>query len=418
MTLIPPDIGVRLRMETEASLQSIAPIKGIPSDLPELQVGQAFSARIQQVLPENTYRALVAGKTVTLALPQGASPGDTLDLVVIDRTAKAIVAQIVSGKVEAATAPYANTNLSPAAQLIGKLLLPEGQAPAAAPLSRGQPLLAQPPLNGADMAPKLSQAVTQSGLFYESHQAKWVAGQLTMAQLQQEPQGQHPIALAIRHFAAATPPGLPQFAEPNALSQTPTRANLSPETIVKTEILAKAESALLPKELAQALSSANTKPGNYAIDDSLRSLQTPFPLRTESSPQTASTAAPAQQIPDDLRPLVQQQLDSVATQRLAWHGEVWPGQKMDWQIEWEKENSRDDAETSQEKWNTTLRLTTPRLGKVDATVSLAGNSIRINLATPYGASAADLRNGSPALASALEAAGLQVIGLQVKHEEE
>jgi flagellar hook-length control protein FliK len=279
-------------------------------------------------------------------------------------------------------------------------------------------LLAQPPLNGADVAPKLSQAVTQSGLFYESHQAKWVAGQLTMAQLQQEPQGQHPIALAIRQFAAASPAALPQIAEPNALAQAPTRANLAPETTGKTEIMAKAESALLPKDLALALSAANAKPGNAAIGDSLLSLQTPFPLRTESSPLTASTAAPAHQIPDDLRPLVQQQLDSVATQRLAWHGEVWPGQKMDWQIEWEKEASRDDAETSQEKWNTTLRLTTPRLGQVDASLTLTGNGIRINLATPYGASAADLRNGSPALTSALEAAGLQVVGLQVKHEEE
>ena len=51
-------------------------------------------------------------------------------------------------------------------------------------------------------------------------------------------------------------------------------------------------------------------------------------------------------------------------------------------------------------------------------LALVGSGIRITLATPYGASAADLRDGSPSLACALEAAGVHLLGLQVKHEEE
>ena len=41
----------------------------------------------------------------------------------------------------------------------------------------------------ADLAPVLKQALTQSGVFYEAHQARWVAGQLPTEALRQEPQG-------------------------------------------------------------------------------------------------------------------------------------------------------------------------------------------------------------------------------------
>jgi hypothetical protein len=91
---------------------------------------------------------------------------------------------------------------------------------------------------------------------------------------------------------------------------------------------------------------------------------------------------------------------------------------MDWQIEWEKEAARNDAESNQDSWSTRLSLTTPRLGKVDATLKLAGDGIRITLATPFGASAANLRDGSAALTKSLEAAGVRVLGLQVKLETE
>jgi hypothetical protein len=177
------------------------------------------------------------------------------------------------------------------------------------------------------------------------------------------------------------------------------------------------ENVLAPREASQRTAAApNASPSLAASSQLTTTLQSPFPLRSEASVATATSASPAQQIPDELRPLVQQQLDSVTTQRLAWHGEVWPGQKMDWQIEWEKEAARNDAESNQDSWSTRLSLTTPRLGKVDATLKLAGDGIRITLATPYGASAANLRDGSAALTKSLEAAGVHVLGLQVKLE--
>ena len=385
MVLIPSDAGVNLRQPGDAALLPVARAPAIPADLPDLRQGQNFTATIQQVLPENTYLALVAGKSVTLSLPGSAKAGDTLDLVVVDRTARGFIAQLaepaqgqrfsavilealpgnlykalVDGKpvtlqldLPAAagdqldlrvvsqtpgliTAQAANpaeaggyqyTSLSRAGQMIGQLLVPEGESPPAAALNRGQPLLAQPPADARDLAPVLADAVGKSGLFYEAHQAQWVAGKLPVEALLQEPQGQHS---------------------------------------------------------AQALSA---QPANLA----------------------------ANAVPTDLKPLVQQQLDAVATQRLIWQGEVWPGQTMDWQIEREPEGHGQGTEAEQ-RWATTLRLTTPRLGQIQAALKLSDGGVRIALTAPSDATAADLTAATPALEQALAAAGVPLLGMTVKHE--
>ena len=117
--MIPNDAGIRMRMQTEASLQPILPVSEIPAELADLRPGSTFSARIQEVLPENTYKALVAGRSLTLALPEGAKTGDTLELVVIDRTPRLIVAQLANGKGTADAsggAGYEFTSLSRTAQ--------------------------------------------------------------------------------------------------------------------------------------------------------------------------------------------------------------------------------------------------------------------------------------------------------------
>jgi hypothetical protein len=384
MALIPPDAGIRMRMQTEANLlQPVAPVHEIPSDLPELRPGQTFTARIQEVLPDNTYKALVVGKQLTLQLPEGAKSGDLLDLMVIDRSPKVVIArQVETGSAAAAdgeAGSYPFAKLSPAARLIGQLLPVEGEAMQPAQLNRGQPLLAQPPQTqnaAAQLAPILARAVSQSGLFYESHQAQWSSGKLPLDQLLQEPQGQRssPAALAL---AAAT------LASRPAAAEAPVTANA----------------------ILQSLQAATAKVG--AGDTA------------QGAPANSPAAQPAglaQQVPDELRPLVQQQLEAAATQRMFWHGEIWPRQTIDWEIESRGEREADGSSEEEAGWRTALSLTTPRLGRIDASLQLTGQGVRIVLATPYGASAADLRDESPKLAAALAAAGVPLLGFQVKHE--
>ncbi len=502
MALIPSDAGLNLKLQNEALLQPIARTSAIPADLPDLQTGQRFAARIQEVLPGNTYRALVAGKSITLSLPESVKSGDMLELVVLDRSPKTIIAQLaeqggettqgatlsraaqsigtlltadmpdlrlgqkftakiqevlqdnsykalVNGKsvtlslpvpVEAGQTlelqvidrsptttvvrlaeqpgpamaetaePYPFTTLSRAGQMIGALVTPEGKSPPAAPLNRGEPLLAQPPQTGAELAPALGKAVVQSGLFYESHQAQWVAGKLPLATLLQEPQGQHsaPDLVAGGTNAAAGFPllaKLPQEDLPlqsNALAHGEMAANLvkEPQGKTKSEIAAYAgmEAAARPHE--EAAVKQAVQPGANSHTESI-----------ETRPQAAQT------MPEDVRPLVQQQLDAAATQRLLWHGEVWPGQTMQWEIARDQTGGGPGAE-AEDRWATTLRLTTPRLGEVDAALHLSGGGVRISLATSSDTSAADLRAAVPALEQALASAGVPLLGILVKHEPE
>ena len=359
MALIPPDAGVRLRMQTEASLlQPVSPVREVPADLPELQLGQAFAARIVEALPDNLYKALVAGKLLTLQLPEGAKPGDALELVVVDRTARSVVAQRVDN--QAAQAPGATESLVPemfisrAGQLIGRLLPQAGEAPRPAALNGGQPLLDQPPQRGVDLAPTLAKAVSQSGLFYESHQAQWVAGQRPLESLHAEPHAQ---------LAAAV--------------------------------------ATSPNETVRSITGDNTV--------------APQPGQTrETTPNN-----PAPTIPDPLRPLVQQQLDAIATQRLAWHGEVWPGQTMEFEVERQAVADRDAATPTDqaENWNTTLRLTMPRLGQLDATLQLAGNQLRLRLRTDSDAAAIDLRANIAALTEGIATTGLGLQAVDISRGE-
>lgn len=385
MVLIPNDAGIRMRMQTETALHPIAPVSEIPADLTELRPGQAFSARIQEVLPENTYKALVAGRSLTLALPQGAKAGDTLELVVVDRTPHLVVAQLASRGAAAgdaaaeAGAHYAN--LSRPAQLIGALLARDGNAPPPAALTRGEPLLAAASSDAAklagELAPQLARAVGQSGLFYEAHQVQWVMGQRPMSDLLVEPQAKHSPAQA--SFASEGEPTGGAAARTTASGRS-------------------AESSA-PAGLLQSLFSGDE-------------------IRQQTGAQSATSPHPAQAVPEDLRPLVQQQLDAAATQRLTWHGEVWPGQSLDWRIEPDGQRTDGGQADSERGWITSLRLTTPRLGEIDARLDLTPAGARISLATPTGASAADLRDAAPSLKESMAAAGVPLLAFQVKHAAE
>jgi len=358
MVLVPPDAAIRMRMQTEANLlEPVQPTRAIPADLPELRPGQAFQARILEPLPDNTYRALVAGKQLTLQLPEGAKAGDQLELVVIDRSPRAIIAQRVatSGAPEAAAA-YPFMRLSPTARLIATLLPPPGEMAPPAPLDRGQPLL---PATGlmqapaAQLAATLEKAVSESGVFYEAHLAEWVQGRRPLGELLQEPQA--------------------RFAQPQATLSAPPERPMT------------GESATAANETTTAL--------------------------RQTSPQAAAGAMP--QIPDELRPIVQQQLEAAASQRIVWHGEIWPQQTLEWAIEWEGERTGSEAE-KEATWRTSLTLTTPRLGRIEARLQLTAQGVRMMLAAEDERSAAELRAGLGELAEALAHAGVPLLQCSIE----
>jgi hypothetical protein len=389
--MIPSDLVARLRLLNETVVQPLAAVHEIASELPEFSLGQRFTARIDVALPDGTFRALVAGKNLTLSLPQSAKPGDTLDLVVVDRKTRLIVAQPAAegARAEPAGASLSGANLSRAGRLIGDLLAKAGHPPAAAtqfaPVGRAVSLLPQPPPGGtalasganvaataipatvipvavstpgaAVLAPALQQAISEGGLFYEAHQARWLAGSYPLEALLREPQARHSRGLRATAASAAV--------------------ERSPE---------------IGAEPATAGTGAETK--------------------------AATAASSALRLPPDLQPLVQQQLEAAATQQIAWRGEIWPGQTLQWEIE-EEDLQRQAAGGAEEpaEWKTTLRLALPQLGEVSATLRLTAAGVGISFSTAAGATAQALRARQEELASVLGAAGVPLLAMTVATNE-
>lgn len=376
--MIPADLAARLRLLNEASFfNSEPPVPGlqrareIQSQLPELVPGQRFFATLQRTLPDGTFRALVAGQQMTLALNTAAKSGDTLELEVSQVTPRAVFARIVGQEAAATVTASAQPALSQTGRLISFLLT--GQ-PAAQPasLAANQPLLAAPPANGAQLAPLLRQALGQSGLFYESHQADWVLGRRDTASLTSEPQGQAQ--------TRSTAPGASQAATGQAVHQ----GVASPKSGAQSGQPAAAEGS---ERAAQARGAA---------------------LADEAAPVRTAP------IPDRLIPIVHQQLDALATQQYVWHGQAWPGQAVEWRIE---DPARDDGSAEEETahgWDSTLRLTLPRLGGVEAQLHLSGKQVALRLRADEADTLVALDAGAAALASALEAVDLRLSGLIVE----
>lgn len=368
--MIPADLASRLRVALppaqQETPQPVQPTQKLTDVLSNLVPGQRILAEVQAMLPNGTYRAIVAQRDVTLALPFSAKAGDSLELEVLNSDGKitlAFVANRTTGQQATTTqgGDSVSTTLSQTGRLIGSLIGngEEGSARAApAPLNGNQPLIKTTP-DAAQLAPILKQALSTSGVFYEAHQARWVAGQLPTESLRQEPQGKLP----------------------PAFQQT----------------------------------SAATVPGSSAAETKTIEVTTAATARAESS---APPAAPQGAIPRELTPIVQQQLDALATQNYAWQGQVWPGQKMWWEISENDDPSGQQSDEAGRRWQTRLKLSLPALGGIEATLRLqAGGQIDIQMTADSPASETRLREHAEALRERFAAAGLDLTQLLVQHGE-
>lgn len=359
--MIPADVASALRLNlpdqralASGQTQPVAASQKITDALSDLVPGQRVLAEIQALLPNGTYRAVVAQRDVTLALPFSAKPGDSLELEVVENEGKLTLAVVANrGGSTATTSESVSTSLSNTGKLIGELMSQVnergGRAPAAA-LNSSQPLLETMPKNAAELVPLLKQALSESGMFYEAHQARWVAGDIPTEALKLEPQGKYPAL---------------QITDQNA-------------------------SKIIPAS-------------------------NPEQATTTSAMKESVAGNP---VPRDLMPIVQQQLDGLANQNFAWQGQVWPGQQMRWEIGENLDDSRSSSTDGIQRWQTRLKLSLPLLGDIDVSLNLkAGGEVSIAVTAGSESSESRLRDEAVQLRQQFEAAGLNLTELQVVHGE-
>lgn len=472
--MIPADLAARLRMLTEASffdseppVQGTAKVREIQARLPQLLPGQQFTASIQRPLPDGTFQAIVAGREYTLALNHAAKAGDSMELVVTRSTPKAVFAQLANPIATGTGAETAGRPaLSPTGQLISFLLT--GQpTPQPVQLAGGGSLLPAPPTmatanaapgpsaqtapvraspavqtasapvpasagatnpastpgpgpaaasspgpaaatspaspalaaaaaaatktpSAAALAPLLRQALGQSGLFYESHQLRWLSGRMDTATLMREPQNQF-----AQPRTSALPSGSGQ-AEAGSGAPRPAGGPTSTPATGPQSAIARLGST---QAAISGINEATEADGRSArLSEALRdAARTPLPT-----------------IPERLTPLVHQQLDSMATQHYLLVGQAWPGQRFEWEIEDPAHEERRQGDETPDEWNTTLRLTMPRLGSVEARIQLTPAGVALRLAAQDAASAFALEAARAQLESALAAAGVTLTGFIVE----
>jgi hypothetical protein len=365
--MIRADVANRLQPAADIALRPAPPAQEITDKLSGLVAGQRLLAEIQSLMPNGSYRALINQRNVTLALPFAAKSGDTIELEVTESDGKLTLAVVAtagseSGRDEDGSAA---TSLSRTGQLISNLLggPRDGKGgPVALPLNGNQPISTSPPTDAQELLPLLKQAITTSGMFYESHQAEWVEGRYSKEQLLQEPQGK---------LAPQTP--LPQLQQPSTIGDT----------------------------LVISGSPADTAP-----------------VAAKTPEANTGAAQPSQAVAAQAQSLVQQQLEAFATQNFSWQGQVWPGQQMQWEIETDNERQQSSGDDDSQKWQTRLRLTLPRLGEVEARLHVQGQQLTLAMRATSAETRELLRGGTATLRSQLEQAGLDLASLGVAAPQE
>ncbi|MBZ0105515.1 MAG: flagellar hook-length control protein FliK [Sulfuricella denitrificans] len=379
--MIHNDVLSQLQLLIKTSAPPLLEVSQQQLALPQLTPGQRVPAHVIANLPNDRFQVLIADKTLDMNLPKNTQPGDTLELVFV--TGKPRLTFILASDL-ANVATTANStsikpevSLSDTARFLGGLLekaaQPELAQSKAVNIAQTTPLLSGAPGKTPEFAQTLRSALTQSGLFYEAHQAQWVTGQRPISDLLHEPQGRLSPAAA----------GYTQPESGKALSgrEPPGNANISPLSAPNVKI---AEQQLSPTFLQ-----------NQSETVSGKQLAVPQPAHPETLP------------------IVRQQLEALDTRQVTWQGQVWPGQGMDWRIEERSSRDQEGRGIEQPEWQTRLNLVLPQLGEISARLILHPQGIRIQLGAAESATVELMSEQKIALQQGMETSGLRLAEIKI-----
>lgn len=373
--MIPSDVVSRLQTSVTDTTHRATPQSQELSDkLSDLVAGQKVMAEIQAVLPNGIYRAVINQRNITLALPFSAQAGDSLELLVTESEGKVALA-VVAHKQGENTPPSkdgsVSATLSKTGQLISDLLSEAqqttrtgqaGKSSMSLVLNENQPIAQTTPNSAEEILPQLKQAITTSGMFYESHQAEWVEGKLTTQQLLQEPQGKLSTPAAIANAKN----------ENNQQINTQT----SPNT-----------------QQTQAPQNSPTTPALTGA------------MPSDAPAASNLIAAQTQQI-------VQQQLVALANQQFSWQGQIWPGQEMRWDIQ-EEQTPAGTGQPENSQWTTSLQLDLPNLGGIVANISIYNGELNLSIKTELAATREIMHRESSDLRHHMAGTGLSLASLGI-----
>lgn len=308
------------------------------------QPGQQLRGEVLQSLGGGRFMIQVGSQALEVMLPKGVRPGDGLNLFFVGNQPPTFLL-VRHGK-------GGDSLVSETGKWVSTLLSMQNRS---APLDAGlgilRTLLQGAPSDPAMLEQALSRGLKESGLFYESHLARWFSGEYSLEDILKEPQG--------RLSGQKTEQQMPMLAK-----------NMTPEAF---EAAIKSRAGMVPADVG---SDPRTLP---IIKEQLATLQTGQLL-----------------FQGELFP----------GQPLEWRVRERP--------EGEGGN-KSDNEKGDTPWETTLSLTLPRLGAVSASIVLEGGRVSAKIQAASEDVSVLLEEGVVQLQEQLQAAGLEPGNLVVSH---
>lgn len=138
------------------------------------------------------------------------------------------------------------------------------------------------------------------------------------------------------------------------------------------------------------------------------------PQLARSAQDTAtSQQAPRPEVADPrTAPVIREQLAALNNGIIAWNGEAWPGQPLQWQVEDREARHRDSSEG---RWHSELRVDLPNLGRVITSLKVRGKELHLSFTVDNDATTALMQQEAPHLEDQLSAAGLKLANLVIRH---
>lgn len=223
--MIPTTIKTE-NISQETSLKAVTPVKPIApvsrvatvtdynNDFNHFVQGQKYQATVEGRLSNGNFNVIISGKLLKMHLPHNTQSGDKIELTFLSHQPKLRFAlhneSLYNTTKESAV-------ISTTGRFLDTIIHETGKNTLSKSTINTNSILTQTSLNNPEFPLLLQKTIRQSGLFYESHLAKWINGNITLEEIKQEPQNK--IVNAASSVVTSTPLAVPVNAQSVSLVQ-------------------------------------------------------------------------------------------------------------------------------------------------------------------------------------------------------
>jgi hypothetical protein len=318
-----------------------------------LAPGQQLKGEVLSALGGGRFMVQVAGQTLEFAMPKGVKRGDILNLFFITEDPKGTFLMARFGH------PSDSRVSDTGRWLSGFLGTASEKVSAQTALNIFRTLLSAPPSDASQVSSTLQRGLRESGLFYESHLARWFGGEYPLEDLLKEPQGR--LSPRIMHLPDSGQSAVPVHKPSEAFARI---------------------------GLTDAMEAVFKRGGDGKSHEGIADQRT--------------------------LPVVGEQLSALQNGQLMFRGDLFPGQRLEWAVA-EREAHRNKSGELERTWETSLNIDLPKLGPVGVKLSLDGIKVSVDIRAEDDKTVPLLETGRTELAEKLEAAGLMPLEIIVQN---